>query len=124
VSADKTWLESLKVGDAVIVTSRGEDRVERVEHATRTMVTIAKRHYRRVDGRQVGGDPWFWSNIREPTLARVEALRAKADRTAVISGIRNAVEGVSRTKLPTESLRFILAALQPLAEEKQSGGAT
>jgi hypothetical protein len=123
MSSERTWLESLKIGDAVILTSRGPDRVERVEHATRTMVTVAKRRYRRSDGGEVGAEPWHWSNLREATGGRVEALRQKAERDAVIVEIRNAVEGVSRTKLPTESLRFILAALQPLVQEKQSGGA-
>lgn len=68
------WLESLKIGDEVAVTSRRAPMIARISHATKTTVLVLNMKFRRRDGRRVGCDSWDPTSIRPAT----DDLRAHA----------------------------------------------
>lgn len=82
--SEDSWLESLKVGDAVVEEwgyGYKAERLTTVTKVTKTLVVVATGgRYRRDDGRRVGGE--YHQRLRQDTPERRGRIRAKelADR--------------------------------------------
>lgn len=75
---EQEWLDGLKVGDDVIVTSgnwSSRNQISTVERITKTLFVLARcRKFRRCDGRAPGGG-YYYARIEEPTRERVQEIR-------------------------------------------------
>lgn len=62
----KRWLETLRVGDRVVVSyssSRAHDVIRTVSAIHKIHIVVGHTKYRKIDGRSAGRDAWHWSDI-------------------------------------------------------------
>lgn len=112
------WLHSLNVGDQVIITERGDSKhIARVERVTKSTVTAGGIRFRRETGDRIGGSSWDSCEIIEATPERLQRFRQLVARRRAIVDIRTATDRLFKTKLPTDVLQQIAAALKPLLDE-------
>ena len=108
-----TWLESLKVGDRVIIAGyfRG-DRLAVVNRMTATQIIAGNSRFRRKDGILVGSDSYNRTRLLPPTPERLE----KIERRETIESLRRSLEGTAE-KLTTDQLRRMAAIAQEAKDE-------
>ena len=86
---ERQWLDSLKEGDQVVVSSggfRSTHKLETVERTTSTLIIIGRSKYRRANGRLSGGT-FGSSSIMEPTdelRAEIEQQERRDAATSII----------------------------------------
>jgi len=89
MSETKDWLESLKIGDLVVVSAGsalGLDRVDRVTAANGRHITVNRQKYRRGSGYSTAGG-YSRELLVEPTPARLDAIKARELRTRLRSAL-------------------------------------
>jgi len=104
-----SWLENLKAGDKIIVTSRYYQTITTVEKITPTGRIKIDGEYFGKDGYAIGrGDTWYGrSHLKEATPEAVEKIRQNNIIDKAIEATRN----IRKEKLTYEQASKILAAL-------------
>jgi hypothetical protein len=78
MSGKYDWLQSLTVGDKVIVyhcyNRRDSQRVKTVTRITATLICIGESRYRKSDGRLIGEDSWSISRLEEWSQEAEDAI--------------------------------------------------
>lgn len=83
----KEWLDSLKYGDEVVVSSGYQGKsLGRVSRTTDTQIVLESgSRFRKKDGRPVGGDQWSILTLTQPT----DALRAEILKNNLVEKLRH-----------------------------------
>lgn len=104
----KEWLDSLKVGSSVILTTRNTRYLRKVVRVTATLFVLnTGERIRRKDGSVVGGTPYSTTSI-SPATEEVVASVSKEMRQR---GLSSRLAGVSWRSLPLETLEAVYALL-------------
>lgn len=103
-------LENVKVGDKLLVTSRGNDEIKTVTKVTKTQVTCDTSKFRKTDGRLIGSDIW-WSSYAKP--ATDEDI-ARVEREITYRMMANTIKSVDAYSLPYEELKRIYNILKEI----------
>lgn len=69
-----SWLEDLKPGDRVFVSSYPRDRIEEVDRLTKTQIIIGGLRFRKLDGCLVNGDGYNRARLEEVTPEREQEV--------------------------------------------------
>jgi len=101
------WLKSLKVDDAVAVSSRYGYSISKIVSMTATQITAGSTRYQKKDGQQIGGDRWYPSHLTPIT----EEIRAEVKHARLLSAVR----GVKWETLTTEQIERVVG----ITKEKQ-----
>jgi hypothetical protein len=103
------WLDSLKVGDEVIVPyGWNESRCERITKSTATQIHIGTTKYSRRSGRQIGTDTYSRAFIRQATPEMIAKVKEQI--------MRSKIQNIKFEKLPIDIIRQVLALLEPHPE--------
>lgn len=85
MDSELNWLNGLKAGDsAVIAMSDGSMSLATVQRFTATQIVVSNRKFRRSNGKLISSDTWRFTFLRQPTPARLVAIR----RSNAISRLR------------------------------------
>lgn len=104
---DRAWLESLKPGDAVIVSGRHGDSIRRVARITATMVVLDNGvRFSRKHGGETGGSTWYTNTLEQPTPEKVQAIKESVRRKGLIATLRS----VDWTNMDTGRLAEVVKA--------------
>jgi len=86
--SESDWLQSLKVGDSVVVKANrayGFDRLDVVTAANERHITVSGQKYRRNSGYSTSS--FSDASLVEPTPERVDAIKARELRTRLRSAL-------------------------------------
>jgi hypothetical protein len=100
------WLESLKVGDEVAVSSGGRYSIEKVTKVPKTQIVTTYGRYRKTDGISVGGSIWHISKIQPAT----ESIRKIIRKSELVSSFSRQ-HGFSFINLSFDQLERIQAII-------------
>lgn len=103
---DPAWLESLAVGDEVVLSGGWAPQISKVSGVTPTQVRIGSMRFRKKDGRLIGASGFRSQWLHRPT----DEMRARIARTNAVSKLAT----MSRQQwesLSDEALGSILALL-------------
>lgn len=96
-------LENLKVGDVVIVSGVFADKLSKVIRVTKAQILVDNCHYRKKDGRLIGGSDWHYGRIKPATDEDIERIKKTERKNELMAYLK----GVAWYKLPPESLKTI-----------------
>lgn len=88
---NENWLNTLKVGDKVIVSSSFVESIDVVERLTKTQILLKNTYkkYRRNSGVEISGDKWNFTRLYEATEEAVNKIREKNKRKILINRINS-----------------------------------
>lgn len=96
-------LENLKVGDVVIVSGVFADKLSKVIRVTKAQILVDNCHYRKKDGRLIGGSDWHYGRIKPATDEDIERINKREQKEELIAFIRKS----AWVNLSLESLQTI-----------------
>lgn len=105
-------LKNVKVGDKLLVTSRGNDKIKTVTKVTKTQITCGTCKFRKTDGRLIGSDIW-WSSYAKPATDK-DITRVEREITYRI--MANTIKSIDAYSLPYEELERIYNILKEIEE--------
>jgi DNA replicative helicase MCM subunit Mcm2 (Cdc46/Mcm family) len=108
---DKTFLENLKPGDRVVISSGGvsdRKRVGRVERLTKTQIIVDGSRFRKSDGWQPG-DYWNRAWLQEASEETIKEIAARQRRRQIVAKIQK----FRWDTLPDDLLQQVVDLLEP-----------
>ena len=112
------WLESLEVGDQVVVRRSDAKTLVTVSKITPKQIVVGHRRFWKRNGDQVGGGAWNWATLDPATPEVIEEIRDRAERRKLLDAI-----SVFRWEwLETHKLRGVKMFIDEyLAAQKRTG---
>jgi hypothetical protein len=114
------WLQSLKAGDKVLVSSYGGEEVVTITRVTATQLIIARGlaeyRYRKADGRRVGDDVWHPSRLFQATPEKIAAIMDARKRAALRHRLNDRL--AKPDDIPTADLEAAWELLKPKQEAR------
>lgn len=96
-------LENLKVGDLVIVVGSFASKLSKVMRVTKAQILVDNCHFRKKDGRLIGGGDWHYGRIKPATDEDIKRINERERKEELIAFIRRNAWG----NLSLESLQVI-----------------
>lgn len=103
-----SWLESLKVGDPVLIKGNWDERAAVVEKVGKLHITVDGRKFRKVTGSSVDGTSWSRWYLRELDKAAEDRILERE--------LRAHIEAASKSKMT--NLKQLIAMKSAWEESK------
>ena len=109
------WLETIGVGSEVVVSGGGhmnKPSVAKVQRLTKTQIILdgSSTKYRRSDGRQIGGHPWYTRYLREADAEKIAEIKHSQDKRVAVKYLTE----FNWKDLPLESLQAVVKVVKNL----------
>lgn len=96
-------LKDLVVGDDVLVISRYNRRIAKVDKVTKTQIIANNARFRRDSGWQYGGDSWNMKSISVPTEKEISDVKEENLRNTLVY----AISSFDFKRLSTDELKQV-----------------
>lgn len=86
----KEWVQNLKKGDNVIVSSRGDiDKIHEVERTTKTLVIVRNYRFNKETLKPHGQDRYAASTLFEYTKRECERIYYEEEKHSIVKELKN-----------------------------------
>jgi hypothetical protein len=111
----KEFLEKLKSGDKVVVSSRDKSYKQTVDRVTKTQIIVGGERFNKSNGHRRGDDTWTFVVLEEWTAEKEKAIKYNAWVADVVSVFhykctKDHIRNMTSTEI--EAVKIVVAAIE------------